>query len=65
MSESDERERLRTYVASVIGTVQRTVSVMATDEATARLHAEQELKLLTGATLPEVIEIEELDDERG
>ena len=54
---------LREWEAVVVGMVQRTVSVMAEDEATARLHAEQELKALTGATLPEVIEIEELDDE--
>lgn len=56
---------LKQWECSVVGTVQRTVSVMATDEATARLHAEQELKLLTGATLPEVVEIEEIKDERG
>jgi len=55
----------RVWEAVVIGTVQRTVTVMAEDEATARLHAEQELKLLTGATLPEVVEIEEIEDERS
>lgn len=56
---------LKMWEAVVVGTVQRTVTVMAVDEATARLHAEQELKLLTGATLPDVVEIEEIEDERS
>ena len=50
----------KTWQAVVIGTVQRTVSVVADDEETARLHAEQEMKLLTGASLPEVIELYEV-----
>jgi hypothetical protein len=51
----------RVWQAVVIGTVQRTVSVVADDEETARLHAEQEMKLLTGASLPEVIELYEVN----
>jgi hypothetical protein len=51
------------WEAVVVGTVQRTINVIAEDEATARLHAEQHLKLMTGATLPEVVEIEEVSND--